>query len=135
MGAVYRPKYKGADGTIRESAVWWVRYRQHGKTLRQSTETTDHAKALKILERQQGKVALNVPISLAGDRLTLDAAAELIRWPDSAAPRASRGSRRPRLKPTSQRASPQARNRPPSTGSWLRYPAWRRSRSTSTGSR
>jgi integrase len=79
MGTVYRPKYKAADGTLRESAVWWIRYRQHGKTLRQSTETTDHAKALKILERQQGKVALNIPISLAGDRLTLDAAADLIR--------------------------------------------------------
>ncbi len=50
MGAIYRPKYKAADGTIKESAVWWVRYRQHCKTERQSTETTDERKARAFLD-------------------------------------------------------------------------------------
>lgn len=36
MGAIYRPKYLDRHGEIRESEVWWVRFRQHGKTERQS---------------------------------------------------------------------------------------------------
>ena len=79
MGAVYRPKYKTADGTIRESAVWWIRYRQHGKTLRQSTETASHAKATAFLKQQEGKVALKIPVDVQADRLTLADGAEMIR--------------------------------------------------------
>ena len=40
------------SGTRKESAVWWVRYRQHGKTLRQSTETADERKAREFLRQQ-----------------------------------------------------------------------------------
>src|SRR6266545_5224582 len=79
MGAIYRPKYRGNDGEIRESAVWWVRFRQHGKTVRQSTETTDERKARAFLREREGKVALNIPVSPHGDRLTLDEAAAMIR--------------------------------------------------------
>jgi hypothetical protein len=63
MGAIYRPKYKGKDGVVRESAVWWVRFRQHGKTVRQSTETADERKARAFLREKEGKVALNIPVS------------------------------------------------------------------------
>ena len=38
MGAIYRPKYRDRHSVVRESAVWWVRFRQHGQTVRQSTE-------------------------------------------------------------------------------------------------
>jgi len=79
VGAIYRPKYKGKDGGVREAAVWWVRFRQHGKTVRQSTETTDERKARAFLKEREGKVALNIPVSPHGDRLTLDAAATMIR--------------------------------------------------------
>jgi integrase len=79
MGTIYRPTYTAHDGTRKESAVWWVRYRQHGKTLRQSTETTDERKAREFLRQQEGKVALKIPINVEADRLTLDAAADMIR--------------------------------------------------------
>jgi integrase len=79
MGAVYRPKYKAADGTVRVAAVWWVRFRQHGKTIRQSTETTSHAKAMEFLRQQEGKVALKIPVDAQAERLTLAEGAEMIR--------------------------------------------------------
>ncbi len=79
MGAIYRPKYKAADGIIKESGVWWVRFRQHGKTVRQSTETTDERKARTFLTRQEGKVANHIPVNPHGDRLTLTEGAALIR--------------------------------------------------------
>ena len=79
MGAIYRPKYRGRDGVVRESAVWWVRFRQHAKTVRQSTETTDERKARTFLREKEGKVALNIPVSPKGDKLTLDQAMAMIR--------------------------------------------------------
>jgi hypothetical protein len=79
MGAVYRPRYKAADGTPRESAVWWVRFRQHGKTVRQSTGTTSHPEAVIVLKQQEGKVALKIPVNVEADRLALKDGVELIR--------------------------------------------------------
>lgn len=79
MGAIYCPKYKDRHGVIRESSVWWVRFRQHGKTVRQSTDTEDERKARTFLREREGKIALNIPVSPKGDRLTLDDAAAMIR--------------------------------------------------------
>lgn len=79
MGAIFRPKYTGRDGVIRESAVWWVRFRQHGKTVRQSTDTDNDHKARAFLREREGKVALNIHVSPQGDRLTLQDAATMIR--------------------------------------------------------
>src|SRR5262249_3049703 len=79
MGAIFRPKYRAKDGTIREAQVWWVRFRQHGKTVRQSTETTSESKARAFLREREGKVALNIPVNVKAERLTLAEAAELIR--------------------------------------------------------
>jgi hypothetical protein len=88
MGAILRPQYAPPGqtyaearqaGTLRESAVWWVRFRQHGKTVRQSTETTSEPKARAFLREREGWVALNIPVNVQADRLTLDEAADLIR--------------------------------------------------------
>jgi integrase len=79
MGALFRPKYRDRHGEVRESAVWWVRFRQHGRTVRQSTEATDERKARAFLREREGKVALGLPVSPKGDRLTLGEAAAMIR--------------------------------------------------------
>src|SRR5262245_8539564 len=79
MGAIFKPTYRDRRGQVQQSAVWWVRYRQHGKTIRQSTETDDERKARKFLQEREGRVALNVSVSPKGDRLTLDQAAQMIR--------------------------------------------------------
>src|SRR5262249_58470696 len=79
MGVIFRPKYRDRNGEVRESAVWWVRFRQHGRTVRQSTESTDERKARAFLREREGKVELNILVSPRGDRLTLEAAATMIR--------------------------------------------------------
>ena len=58
MGAIYQPKYQDRHGVTQVSTVWWVRFRQHGKTVRQSTETTSEAKTKAFLREREGKVAL-----------------------------------------------------------------------------
>jgi integrase len=78
MGALFHPRYTAADGTVKESPTWWIRFRQQGKTLRQSAHTTSHAKALAFLRQQEGKVALKIPVILEADRLTLADGARMI---------------------------------------------------------
>ena len=97
MGAIFRPKYTGRDGIVRESAVWWVRFRQHGKTVRQSTETEDERKARAFLREKEGKVALGITVSPHGDRLTLDDAAAMIRDEYAANGRRSAGDLESRI--------------------------------------
>ena len=79
MGQIYRPAYIDRHGVKQTSAVYWVRYRQHGKTVRQSTETTSEAKARTFLREREGKVALHIPVIPKAERLTLGEAADLVR--------------------------------------------------------
>ena len=40
MGSLFRPKYKSTDGSVKESAVWWLKYRDAlGVLRRESSET------------------------------------------------------------------------------------------------
>ncbi len=73
MGAIFRPPYAPPGqtyaearraGTLRESAVWWARFQQHGRTVKQSTGTRDKGKARAFLQQQEGKVALKIPVSV-----------------------------------------------------------------------
>jgi integrase len=79
MGALYRPTYRAADGTVRTSAVWWVRFRQHGKPVRQSTETKSERTARAILRDREGRVAFGIPVIARADKITLGETATLIR--------------------------------------------------------
>jgi integrase len=79
MGAVYRPTYKAADGTVRTSAVWWIRFRQHGRPVRQSSGTTSERTARAMLREKEGKIILGIPVLPAADKLTLNTALNMIR--------------------------------------------------------
>jgi hypothetical protein len=46
---LYRRKKTLADGTVRESLVWWIAYYVRGKLLRESTGTDIKTDADKIL--------------------------------------------------------------------------------------
>jgi integrase len=78
MGTIYRPTYRDRHGAVQTSTIWWARFRQHGRTVRQSTETADERKARAFLREREGKVALNLPVVPQADRLTLAQAAQLI---------------------------------------------------------
>ena len=50
MGAIFRPQYAPPGqtyaearhaGTLRESAVWWARFQQHGRTVKQNERRHD----------------------------------------------------------------------------------------------
>src|SRR2546428_2776254 len=43
-----------AAGALRESEVWMIRYRVHGRPRRESTETTNYEEAKRILRERQG---------------------------------------------------------------------------------
>src|SRR5262245_39126062 len=55
MGSLYRPKYRAADGTLKESAVIWLKYRDAlGVLRRESSETTKEQEARRVLRRKEG---------------------------------------------------------------------------------
>jgi|WetSurSiteA1Bulk_404760.scaffolds.fasta_scaffold141714_1 hypothetical protein len=54
MGTIYRPKYKDKLGQKHEIAIWWLQYYTHGKCIRESAQTTDHAEAKKLLKQREG---------------------------------------------------------------------------------
>lgn len=67
MASLYRPRYSPpgktfaeakADGTLRESSVWWVKYRAADSTLRrESTGQRDRAAALETVQILEAAVA------------------------------------------------------------------------------
>jgi hypothetical protein len=56
MGMIYKPKYKSSDGTLKESAVWWIKYYQNGNPIRESSKTTKENDARKLLKLREGEV-------------------------------------------------------------------------------
>lgn len=52
QGSVFRPKYKGADGSVRESSIWWISYSVGGKKIRESSKTSVHREAVRLLHQR-----------------------------------------------------------------------------------
>lgn len=53
MGPLYRPRYKAADGSVREAAVWWLKYRVQGRVVRESSGTTSYEEAKRLLKLRE----------------------------------------------------------------------------------
>jgi hypothetical protein len=62
-GTLYHPKYRDAAGVVRESPTWWARYRQNGRDMRESTDTTNLEQARKFLHKRLGSVAKGEPVN------------------------------------------------------------------------
>ena len=75
MGNIYTRHWKGKDGTIHESPVLWIKYRENGRVKRESTETTNHIVARRILRNREGDVEHGIPIVPKMGRITFDEAA------------------------------------------------------------
>src|SRR5262245_30864464 len=55
MGSLYRPTYRAADGTRRESAVIWAKYRDAlGVLVRESTGADKEQEARRFLKQREG---------------------------------------------------------------------------------
>jgi integrase len=55
MGSLYRPKYKYKNGQQHVSSIWWLQYYTHGKCIRESSQSVDHAEAKRLLKRREGE--------------------------------------------------------------------------------
>jgi integrase len=91
MGYLYRPKLK--DWRTRpvndqRSAVWWVKYYDNGRAMRESTRTEDKEEAKRTLKQREGAAAAGQPVMPRVDRVRYEAiAADLRRHYEATAAR------------------------------------------------
>jgi integrase len=76
---LYRPTYTAADGTVRTSAIWWLRFRQHGQPVRVSTGSRCERTARRLLREHEARIITGQPFIPAAEKLTLNDGLELIR--------------------------------------------------------
>src|SRR5262249_36771723 len=68
MGSLY--KQKGRDG--HPGRIWWAKWYQHGRAMRESTGTADWEQAKLFLKGREGRVALGQPILPRAERITYE---------------------------------------------------------------
>src|SRR5262245_39868763 len=77
MGSLYRPKYRAADSTLKESAVIWLKYRDAlGVLRRESSETTKEQEAKRVLRRKEGRAEAGQLEAPRANRITVAELAE-----------------------------------------------------------
>ncbi len=85
MGSLYRPKYPPAGmsyaeakaaGLLRQSEVWWLKYRVNGRVMRESSGTTSYEEAKRLLKLREGRAAEGKPLMPRAARLTVAELAE-----------------------------------------------------------
>jgi integrase len=72
MGYLYRPKLKDwrtRPAAEQRSAVWWCKYYQNGRVIRESTQCEKETEAKRFLQRREGAVATGQPILPRVDRI------------------------------------------------------------------
>jgi hypothetical protein len=56
MESLFRPKYRAADGTLKKSAVIWLKYRDAlGVLRRESSETEQEQEAKQLLKQREAR--------------------------------------------------------------------------------
>jgi integrase len=71
MGMIYKRKYKRKDGTIAESAVWWIKYYRNGLPMRESSESDKEGVAKSLLRTREGDIERGVPITPKTNRVVM----------------------------------------------------------------
>lgn len=64
MGSIYR-----------RGNVWWLKYYQHGRSIRESAGTENKTAAKRMLQAREGDVAKDIPVTPKTGRVTFDEAA------------------------------------------------------------
>jgi len=90
MGSIFRRKHacKDADGkpikdangktVTREGKTYWIKYYRDGKSYRESSESTSHEHARKVLALREGQVATNTFPGLEVKKTTFDDIAQYV---------------------------------------------------------
>jgi integrase len=77
MGYCYKPKYKDRKtGGYLESSVWWIKYYQNGKPIRESSGSDKETAAKDLLKTREGDVVRGVPITPKVGRMKFSELAE-----------------------------------------------------------
>src|SRR6266545_122869 len=77
MGSLYRPKYRAADGTLKESAIIWLKYRDALGVLRREASGTDkEQEARRLLKQREGAAVEGRVIVPRADKITVAELAE-----------------------------------------------------------
>lgn len=77
MGSLYRPKYRAADGTQKESAIIWLKYRDAlGVLRRESSGTEKEQDARRLLKQREGAAVEGRVIAPRVDKITVAELAE-----------------------------------------------------------
>jgi hypothetical protein len=72
MGSLYRPKYRAGDGTVKESAVIWLKYRDAlGVLRRESSGTEKEQEAGRLLKQREGAAVEGRVIFPRADKVTV----------------------------------------------------------------
>jgi integrase len=79
LGSLFRPKYKSADGTVKESAVWWLKYRANGRVVRESSETDNRRAADRLLKSREGAAVEGRAVMPRTNRVTVSELADDLR--------------------------------------------------------
>jgi integrase len=74
MGSLYKRKQKLPSGEHKEGAVWWIKYHQAGRAVRESTGTTKETLARRLLRSREGDVEHGVPVGPKMGRVTFEEA-------------------------------------------------------------
>ena len=82
MGSLYHPTYRGADGTVRESAIIWLKYRDALGVLRREASGTDkEQEARRLLKQREGAAVEGRVVLPRADRVTIAELAENLKSP------------------------------------------------------
>jgi hypothetical protein len=80
MGSIYRPTYRAADGTLKESGVIWLKYRDAlGVLRRESSKTEKEQEARRLLKQREGAAVEGRVILPRMDRVTVAELAETLK--------------------------------------------------------
>lgn len=72
MGSLFRPKYRSTDGVVKESSVWWLKYRDAlGVLRRESSETEKEQEARRLLKQREGAAVEGRVIMPRADKVTV----------------------------------------------------------------
>jgi integrase len=76
MGSLYRKKWRTANGTVKTTPVWWIKYYKDGKPIRESSESEKESDARKLLKLREGDVVKGIPVTPRLSRITFQELAD-----------------------------------------------------------
>ena len=76
---IWRPKYHDKkSGEVRESAVWWIRYRVRGEDVKISAHTEDYDAAFTLLQKKKAETTQGIPQDRDSERVKVTSLLDIL---------------------------------------------------------